>query len=222
MNTTTQPKPTAHRARSRAASGVVALVVGAPLALATAIAIHPQDTSDAAATLARVAGGDRVRWTVAHLLEPLAWLLVALVLLLAARLGSGKGKRLVQAGGVLGAIGAAASALIVYGHGEAYLHMTAEGMNLQTMEPLYHRFYEAMPIAGPLAMLFRVGLLLLGAGLFRTKAVPRWAAVLIGLVPLVMGSVATAPMVVTAAVAGGALVAGLAGAAPAIRASIAR
>jgi type IV secretory pathway VirB2 component (pilin) len=220
MRTTSDVTSPIRRARSHAAFAVTALAIAAPLALTTAVAIHPADTSDAAATLGRIATGDRVRWTVAHLLEPFAWLVLALVLLLAARLGTGKGTRLVQAGGVLGAIGASATALIVYGHGEAYLQMTAGGIDLETMEPLYDRFYEAMPLAAPVAMFFRLGLVLLGVGLFLTKAVPRWAAALITLVPIIMGAVATAPAVVTAVVVGITLVTGMAGCARAIGQSV--
>jgi hypothetical protein len=207
---------TATRAtRAWAPKGAI-VAVAAPLALAAAIALHPHDSSNAVESLARVADADRARWAIIHLLEPAAWLLVSLVLVAASRLGAGPGRALVRVGGVLAAIGAAASALIVYGHGEAILFMTGDGMDGPAMESLYEHYHDAMPLAGPLGLAFQLGLVVLGAGLYRSRAVPRWAAMALAVVPFGLMGSAEAPALVTAVVGAGPLVVGLAGSARAI------
>lgn len=164
---------------------LLALPVVPAVLLVVAVGLHPSDTPDAAATLARIAGPDRGRWAMVHLLEPAAWLLLAAVVLAAGRIPAAKGRALVRAGGVLGSVGAAAIALIVYSHGEAYLLMTGPGIERMAMEHLYSRFYEGMPLVGPLGLAFWVGMLVLGIGLYRSGSVPRWAAVLLALTPVV-------------------------------------
>jgi hypothetical protein len=213
--------PTSGPSQPRTARLITRLAVAAPVALSAAVFIHPHDTSDAAATLQRIAGDDRARWTAAHLLEPFSWLLLALVLLAAARVATTKGRRLIQVGAVVAAAGAAATALVVYSHGEAYRFMTEPGMNAAAMEELYVRFYDGIPLAGLFSALFRPGMLLLGIGFFRSRVVPAWAAALVALTPLVMLPLAQAPPAVGAVAIGVPLVAGLAGCARAIGAAAA-
>jgi hypothetical protein len=208
--------------RTRSARVVGALVVAAPVALGLAVLIHPHDTSDAAATLERIAGDDRLRWTFAHVLEPFSWLFLSLILLLAARVGTTRGRRLIQAGAAMAAVGAAATALIVYSHGEAYRFMTLPDVQRAAMEPLYVHFHEGVPLAGVLALLFRPGMLVLGIGLFRSRAVPRWAAALVALTPVLMVPAAQASPAVAAVLVGLPLAAGLAGSRRAISAAAAR
>lgn len=219
MTTTVHPPvSTTAAAPARAWAPTVGAIfaVAAPLALAAAIALHPLDSSNAAESLARVADVDRARWATIHLLEPAAWLLVSLVLVAASRLGDGPGRSLIRAGGVLGAIGAASTALIVYAHGEAILFMTGNGMDRAAMESLYSHYHDAMPLAGPLGLTLHLGLFLLGVGLYRTRAVPRWASVALAVVPFTLMATGAAPAVITALVGAGPLVVGLAGAARAI------
>ncbi len=61
---------------------LTALIAAAPVVLTVAVFIHPNDTDDAAETLARIAGADRARWITAHLLESFALLTMAVVLTL--------------------------------------------------------------------------------------------------------------------------------------------
>lgn len=205
-------------ATSRAGRRIARLAVAAPVALVVSVMLHPNDTTDAADTLGRVAGEDRTRWILAHLLEPISWLLLAVVLLIATRVGKDAGRRLIQAGGYLGAAGAAAIALIVYSHGEFYLFMTEPGMDRAAMEQLYAHAQSAMPLVAPFAGAFQAAMLFLGIGLFKSRAVPRWAAVAFCAVPLAITPDDAAPWV-AAIVIGIPLIAGLAGSARAIGAA---
>ena len=219
MSTITTTTPTTDRPATRASKTtrrIARLSVAAPAALATAVLLHPHDTEDAHATLERIAGEDRGRWVLAHLLEPAAWIGLALVLLLVARLGRQHGRRLVQAGATMAAIGATAIASLVYSHGEAYLFMTEPGMDRTAMERLYSHSHDAMPLAGPLALLFQLGLILLGVGLLRSRLVPRWAGALLAVTPIVMLASGGAPPAIGAVVLGVPMVAGFAGCAKAI------
>lgn len=172
----------AARRRSR-----IGLVAAAPAALAAAVMLHPHDTADAAATLAKVGGDDRLRWSLAHVAEPVAWLAMAVAFgAIAHRLGRGPSGRLIRAGAWLGAVGAAAIALVVYSHGEAYLFMTERGIDVAAMHGLYEQYYEGTPLIGPLALAFQLGMAVLGVGLFRSPAVPRWAGIAVVLTPLLM------------------------------------
>lgn len=184
------PASTASSPRSARALAVTAVV--APLALGAAVLVHPADTTDAAASLARIAGDDRVWWVLTHLVEPAAWIALAVVFLAVRRLPATHGGLPLRAGATLAALGSAATSMIVYAHGEAYLHMTAEGVDTGAMEALYTRFQEEMPLVGPLSVAFQLGLVLLGVGIFRSRLAPRWAAVLFALTPAVIGAMSEA------------------------------
>lgn len=122
----------------------------------------------------------------------------------------------------MAAVGAAATALIVYSHGEAYRFMTSADVDRAAMEPLYAHFHDGVPLAGVLAFLFRPGMLILGIGLFRSRAVPPWAAALVALTPVLMVPAAQAPPAVAAVVVGLPLAAALAGSRRAIAAAAVR
>ncbi len=188
-----------------------ALVVGAPIALTLAVFVHPHEDSESARSL-HVIDEQRVRWVTAHLVEPFAWLAIAVVLALVGRRSVGRASGLVRIGGSLAALGAAAMSLIVYGHGEAFRFMSEQPAEFGAMERLYGRFYDGVPLVGPIAPAFQVGMILLGAGLLRSRAVPRWAGVAILAVPVaivVVGPVLSPPW--AAVVIGLPFVAGFAG-----------
>lgn len=208
-----RPPTTPRQRRPWAARLVAGLVVAAPTALATAVLLHPNDTTDAADTLGRIADAERARWIAVHLLEPVAWLALAAVLLLAATIRVGRARWPVRVGALMAAAGAVGAALIVYGHGEAYRFMTEPGMDLAAMEPLYDHFNDDVPMAAVFAGLFQPGMLVLGIGLWRARAVPRWAAALIALTPVTMLVTAGAAPAVGAIVIGLPMIAGLAGSA---------
>lgn len=195
------------------------LAVAGPVGLAVSILLHPLDSADAGASLARIAGDDRARWMLVHLLEPAAWLVLGAVLFRLWSRAAGRGRRLVRAGSVLAGMGASALALVVYAHGEGYLAMTTPGMDRPAMATLYTYWQDAIPLAAPFIPAYQVGLLLLAVGLLRSRAVPRWAGIALLLAPFAQVVVGGAdPGATVIAVFGaGPLVAGMAGVARLLR-----
>jgi hypothetical protein len=174
---------------------LAAAVIAAPLAVATAVTIHPADTGGAARTLARLAGEDRVMWTIAHVLETYGWLFVGTTLLLALpRLAPDRGRRLVVTGAVLAFIGYASLAFVVYGHGEAYLVMSGEGMDPSAMTPVFEQYQDGMPLAAIPSLLARIGVLLAGIGLLFGRRLPYWVAALVTISPLLASVQPTLPL----------------------------
>lgn len=193
----------------RGTLAMAALLIIAPVLRAVAIVAHPYDTADAATTLAlidQMAG----RWAVVHLVEPIAWVLLGLSGFVLLRLTPDKGRRLATAGALLFAIGAVGTAMLVYGHGEAYLFMTDSTVAAADMHDLYAVYHDGVPLAAPLAPLHLLGAFLLAAGLFRSGRVPAVAAFVLAVsvvVPNAIGS-ETSSM----------LVAGILGSAPIVAA----
>ncbi len=217
------PVPAAPARRWSRERILTALVAAAPVLLTAAVFIHPNDTDDARESLARIADDDRARWILAHLLEPFSLLTLAVVLALVGWAATGRGRTVTRVGGSLAAVGAVSMALIVYAHGEAYRFMTEDESDLASMERLYDRFYDGMPMVGPLALLFMVGMVVLGAGLFWTRLVPVWAAIAIAVSPVLMvlvGDAASAQ--VSALVVGIPMIVGLAGSAKPVAAAWSR
>lgn len=179
------PSPAAPTRRWSSTQLLTTVIAAAPVLLTAAVFFHPEDTDDATESLAHIAD-DRTRWIVAHLLEPFSLLLLAVVVALVGWAATGRGRLITRVGGSLAAVGAVSMALIVYAHGEAIRFMTEKESDLTAMERLYDRFYDGMPMVGPIAMLFMVGMFLLGIGLFWTKLVPAWAAAAVAVSPILM------------------------------------
>ena len=181
--------------RTRGGSRPLAVaLLAAPLALLGGILLHPDDAHGFTRTMEVVRDG-QLQWGAVHLLEPAAWVLLGLAMLLAMpRLAAERGRRPLVAGGVLCAVGFTSIGLIVYGHGEAFLHLSALDPEVTAgYAPLFERFETGMPLAAVPSLLSKVGLLLVAAGLVRARTVP---------LPVALG-------VVVAAVVMGGLVAGL-------------
>jgi hypothetical protein len=87
---------TAPAETTRGSRLLAGLSVLAPVLVGTGVLFHPDDTKGAEHTLEHLAGDERTMWTIVHLVEPFAWLLVATTLLLAL-------PRLVADGGRAGA-----------------------------------------------------------------------------------------------------------------------
>ena len=136
-------------------------------------------------------------WTLIHMLEPAAWMLLGVSLLLALpRMAGARGGTLLKIAGVLGAIGFSALSLMVYAHGEAFLLMTATDVDPTVYAPLFEQFEVGLPMAALPSLLGRIALLLAVVGLVRAGTVPVWAALPL-LVPVVMiGSSGVLPLAV--------------------------
>ena len=181
----------------RGSRPLAALLLAAPALLAGGIALHPDDTHGVEHTLRAVGGDQQVMWSVIHLLEPIAWLLMGVALLLALpRMASGRGRRLLSTAAVFAAIGFPAIALIVYSHGEAILFMAATDVPASTYGPLFEQYESGFPLAALPSLLGRVGLLLAAIGLFRARTVPVWAAALLLVPALALGSTGGLPLAV--------------------------
>jgi hypothetical protein len=173
------------------------MLLAAPLLLAGGILLHPDDTHGVERTLAAVGGQDQVLWSATHLLEPVAWMLMGISLLLALpRMASGRGRGLLTTAAVFAAIGFPSIALLVYSHGEAYLFMAATDVPASTYGPLFEQYGVGFPLAAIPSMLGRVGLLLAALGLFRARTVPLWGAALLLVPAFVLGSTGGLPLAV--------------------------
>jgi hypothetical protein len=189
------PAPSAGGAARRGSRPLAALTVAAPLLLAASIALHPDDTHGVEHTLTAVAGDERLRWALIHLLEPAAWLLLGLTLLLTLpRMAAGRGRRLLTTAGVFSAVGFSSLALLVYAHGEAFLFMAATDVEPSTYGPLFEQFETGFPLAALPSTFGRLGLLLAAIGLVRARSVPVWAAVLLLLPIALLGSGGSFPL----------------------------
>jgi hypothetical protein len=193
---TAAPAPAPEAAQTRGSRPLAALLLAAPVLLGASIALHPDDTHGVHRTLTAIGGNEAVRWGLIHLLEPIAWLLMGVTLLLALpRMASGRGRRLLSIAAVFTAIGFPSIALIVYAHGEAFLHMAGTDVAPDTYGPLFEKFENGFPLAAIPSMLGRLGLLLAAIGLLRARTVPMWAAGLLVVPAFLLGSTSGLPLV---------------------------
>ena len=191
----TQPPSAADR--TRGSRPLAATLVAAPVLLAGSVALHPDDTHGVEHTLRAVGGQDQLLWSVIHLLEPIAWLLMGITLLLALpRMASGRGRRLLTIAAVFAAIGFPSIALIVYSHGEAFLFMASTDVPPSTYGPLFEQYETGFPLAAIPSLLGRIGLLLAAIGLFRARTLPLWAAGLLLVPAFALGSTGGLPMAI--------------------------
>jgi hypothetical protein len=165
------------------ASSPVALVLGSVLA-AGGMGLHlPAMPEDVGIPLAIAAAPER--WIGAHLLLGFGFSLLAIGAGgLLSLLRRDRGSTLTAIGALTTALGAVTMALSDAAHG-------AVGLALTEVEPAtsleIHEVYFAHPAmaainAGP--MLLSVGMIVLGVGLFRSRAHPRWVSVLLVLTPV--------------------------------------
>ena len=207
--TTATAEPTTQK-RSGGSKPLAALLLAAPLLLAGSIALHPDDTHGVEKTLGAVGGDDKLLWSVIHLLEPTAWMLMGLTLLFALpRMASGRGRRLLSIAAVFAAIGFPSLALIVYGHGEAFLFMASTDVAPSVYEPLYEKFERGFPLAAIPSLLGRIGLLLAAIGLMRARTIPMWAAGLLMVPAFALGSTGGLPLAIGLPILLGPLLVGL-------------
>jgi hypothetical protein len=179
----------------RGSRPLAVLTVAAPLLLGTAITLHPDDTGGVERTLTAIGGDDGVRWAAIHLLEPAAWALMGITLLLVLpRMAGQRGRGLLKTAGVFSAIGFPALAMLVYAHGEAFRFMAATDVDPSTYDALFEQFEVAMPLAALPSLLGRLGLLLATIGLLRARTVPRWAALPLFVPAVLLGSTGGLPL----------------------------
>jgi hypothetical protein len=186
-------------------------LAAAPVLLAAGVAVHPDDAHGVERTMEAI--DSSWTWTFTHLVEPYAWALLGIALLLALpRMAgpTGRGRRLLGTAAWMCAVGYVSLGFIVYGHGEAYRHMAATDVEPAAYTELFDRFNEAIPLAALPSLLGRLGLLLAVIGLVRARTVPVWAAALLMGPVALMGAGGMLPMAVGLSLFFGPLVVGCA------------
>lgn len=163
----------------------VALAMGT-LLVAVALALHLRGGVDDVDFVRRVEAAPTV-WLVGHVVMAVGGLLLLVGLRAVPALAPGRGRRLVLAGAALAAVGAAASALGDFAHGTlAYVlidDVPAE-QSLTIQEQFFtHPLLAAVTMPG---LLLPIGMLVLGAGLLRSRAVPVPAALLVLVAPFLV------------------------------------
>jgi hypothetical protein len=176
----------------------VALVLG-PVVTTIGFTLHEADAEDHEEFLSTV-GHHGAAWSLAHLLIPIGLLLFTAGFAGLLRLARGRGARFLVPGVVLGMVGMIATAIDAAAHGavESAL-MNRPEVSLAQSEQIQVDYLHS-PFVFPLTLLgmgMILGLLIAGIGLFRSRRVPRWAAVLIMLSPVGLmfaGAGAVAPL----------------------------
>jgi hypothetical protein len=175
-----------------------ALVLG-PVVTATGFTFHEADAADPEEFLSTV-GHHATSWNLAHLLIPIGLLFFAAGFAGLLRLARDRGAAFLATGVVLGIVGTIATAIDAAAHGavETAL-MNRPDVSLAQSERIQVDYLHS-PSVVPVTILgmgMVLGLIIAGIGLFRSRRVPRWAAILITLSPVGLmfaGAGAVAPL----------------------------
>ena len=159
-----------------------AIALGAAGA-ATGMALHlgaaPEDVRLA------IAIAEDPRWLTTHLLLGFGFAVLAFGLASSLFLLRGRGAKLTGVGASVGALGALMMSFSDLTHGAVGFALGTHVTPATSME-IHQAYFEHPAIlgmnTGPL--LLPLGMILLGAGLLRSRAVPRWMALVVTLVPL--------------------------------------
>lgn len=175
--------PAGGRATSRNRVAAALLCTGALLA-AAALSLHVRGGAENVAFVRRIEA-ESGQWLAAHVLMAVGGCLLAVALPTLLRLVPGRGRLPTAIGVTLASIGAAATALGDFAHGSlAYVlidHTDAQ-QSLEIQAELF-----AQPVIAAVSMLgllLPLGMLVLGAGLLRSRAAPPLAAALLLLSPV--------------------------------------
>ena len=218
--TSAVPTPTADGAgasrpslvdRVRRAFTPFSLVAG-PVVTAIGFTLHETEGKDHEEFLSN-AGQHALLWNLAHLLIPIGLVFFTAGFAGLLRLARGRGAGFLVPGVVLGMVGTIATAIDGAAHGavESAL-MNRPDVSIEQSEQIQLDYMHS-PFVFPLALLgmgMMLGLLICGIGLFRSRRVPRWAAVLIMLSPVTLtfaGAGIVAPLGAAPLLAGAVVVA---------------
>ena len=173
--------------RLRRYAGPTFLTAGSALAIA-GMALHVAgDGSPADEALVRTIETHSTQWLTSHLLLAVGMALVAGGAATAFRLARGRGAALTVVGAAVMALGAALMSLGDLAHGVLAYALTGQvdaATSLAIQEAYF--FHPAIAVISFGGMLLPVGVLVLGVALLRSRAVPRWAAIVLLLSPVVI------------------------------------
>jgi hypothetical protein len=162
--------------------GPGALGLGAVLA-GTGMALHlgamPEDERLVQAMV------DDSNWTASHMLLGIGFALFAVGAAHAATLVRGRGAVLTGAGAVLMSLGGILMALSDAAHGALNVALRGQVDNAKSLD-IHMSYFEQSTVAGMNIgpMLLTLGMLALGAGLLRSRGVPRWAGATVLATPI--------------------------------------
>jgi hypothetical protein len=172
-----------------------ALLLAGPVLLFVGYALHPDMSEDAGLALAEVAAGRGLYLGAKLMVAFGSLLMVALVWAIRDRSGVGRGRALLTIGATLTAIGMAANALSQAVWGYLLWFLTAPTIDpaagaeiAGVVQTTAVESLAALPISFLSVPLFAIGLLLLAAGLWRSRTVPRWVPVTIVVIDVLAGA----------------------------------
>jgi hypothetical protein len=161
-------------------------LAAAPVVLAVGMALHPQGTDDDEAFVHHL-GHHLTRWMICHAIVTVGFFCVFLGAGALLRLARGRGAVLTQVAAAAMAIGGLGAILETVTHGVLAYALGADhrvDVHLSTQVQL-HWFHtawgQALEVGNGIALL---SLILAGIALLRSRAVARWAAVLVLLAPV--------------------------------------
>jgi hypothetical protein len=189
-----------------------AALMAAPVLIAIGFTLHPSEKDGDEEGFIRSLDGHLNRWMLTHLFISLGMLCVFLGLGAVLRLARGRGAVLTQVAVVIAAVGTLANAVETIMH-SFVAYALAERSDVSTaMSVDIQKDYFARPWAAAvesLAFLAVLSLVFIGAAMIRSRAIPRWCAVLCFLSPvplLIAGAgIAVIPAYVPLAIGFGAI-----------------
>lgn len=185
--------------RLRRYVGPAALVAGSVLAVA-GMALHVAgDGSAPDEALIRTIEAGLGQWLASHFLLASGMALVAIGVASAFRVARGRGAALTAVGAAVASVGAVLMSLGDFAHG-ALAYAMAGHVDATTSLAIQEGYFLHPAIAATSfgGMLLPVGVLVLGVALLRSRVVPRWAALVLAVSPIVisLGSASGPRMVV--------------------------
>ena len=174
----------------------VALVVG-PILMVAGMALHAEGLPDEA--FVRTVQTQPGQWLTSHLLLAFGNALIALgAAAVAVRMARGRGATLTAVGAVVASVGGVLMSLGDLGHG-AVAYSLVDHVAVADSLAIQEAYFSnpAIAVVSFGGMLLPLGLMVLGFGLVRSRLVPRWAAVVLLVSPiLIQASMASGPQMV--------------------------
>jgi hypothetical protein len=171
--------------RARRAAGPVAFVVGSSFSV-IGMTLHVKGSPEDEA-LVRDIAEHSTQWVFSHFFQSFGMVLMAVGALAALRLARGRGAVLTAVGVGLTAVGGTLMALGDMAHGAvayALVDHVTPAASLEIQKAFFvHPAFGGMSILG---MLAPIGVMVLGAGVLRSRALPRWAALALMLGPILI------------------------------------
>lgn len=173
--------------RLRRHAGPTALVVGSVVTVAGMVLHVAGDGSTPDEALVRTIEAGLAQWLTSHFLLAAGMALVAGGAASAFRVARGRGATLTAIGAVVVSVGAVLMSLGDFAHG-ALAYALAGHVDASTSLAIQEGYFFHPAIAATSfgGMLMPLGILILGVALLRSRLVPRWAAVVLLVSPIIM------------------------------------